>query len=141
MTASDTRGGTYALEIEVGADLCTMVGALGEYTFPAGRYVYVGSALGQGGFKRIDRHRAIANGDHDTRHWHIDYLLGSRDVMLASVFRLVDVACECELATAIPGRRVAAFGASDCSCGAHLIQIQNVPAVRSAIDRFRDPEE
>ena len=69
-------GGTYTLFVEVPERATIIVGALGEHTFERGWYAYTGSALGSGGFVRIERHRAVANGENDTRHWHIDYLLG-----------------------------------------------------------------
>ncbi len=37
---------------------------------------YTGSALGSGGFSRVERYRAVAAGENDARHWHVDYLLG-----------------------------------------------------------------
>ncbi len=69
-------GGTYTLLIALAKPATIAVGALGECEFSAGRYAYTGSAFGPGGFSRVDRHREVASGDRDVRHWHIDYLLG-----------------------------------------------------------------
>lgn len=55
-----TDGGTYTLAFAVPADRRVEVGALGARRFPAGGYAYTGSALGPGGFSRIDRHRRVA---------------------------------------------------------------------------------
>jgi len=71
-------GGTYTLVLDRrrGAAAAITVGALGDIDFGADWYAYTGSALGSGGFARVDRHRRLAAGDHDARHWHVDYLLG-----------------------------------------------------------------
>ncbi len=68
--------GTYVLVIDVSRSTTIDVGALGDREFTAGAYAYVGSAFGPGGFSRVDRHRELAAGDRETRHWHVDYLLG-----------------------------------------------------------------
>ncbi|ELK52825.1 hypothetical protein D320_13259, partial [Haloferax sp. BAB-2207] len=58
--------GTYALVFDA-PEATVEVGALGEHRFPAGAYVYVGSAFGTGGLRRVRRHRRVAAGDHDAR--------------------------------------------------------------------------
>lgn len=55
-----TDAGTYALVLSLPADATLQVGALGEHRLPAGGYTYVGSALGSGGFARVDRECAAA---------------------------------------------------------------------------------
>jgi Uri superfamily endonuclease len=70
-------GGTYTLVIELPETAQIRVGALGTNTFDPGWYAYVGSANGPGGFARVERHRELAAGERDVRHWHVDYLLGS----------------------------------------------------------------
>jgi Uri superfamily endonuclease len=92
------------------------VGALGAFVFPAGRYVYTGSAL-RNLEARIARHLS-----RDKRlRWHIDYLLAAPGARVVRVRRAADG--ECELNGATRGTViVAGFGAGDCcsGCGSHL---------------------
>lgn len=113
--------GTYTLVVERTESDTIDVGALGDVAFPPGWYAYVGSAFGPGGFSRVDRHRRVASGDHDARHWHVDYLLGDPDTRLYDVVRTVAVEAECAIADRIDGERVTGFGASDCGCPSHLV--------------------
>ena len=49
--------GTYALLLRLDAAVQLAVGRLGDFTFPEGDYVYVGSARGPGGLRaRVRRH-------------------------------------------------------------------------------------
>lgn len=118
-------GGTYTLVLERNVSGPIEVGALGERAVPAGWYAYTGSALGSGGFSRIDRHRAVAAGDNDTRHWHIDYLLGDAATTIERVVT-TEADVECAVARRVDGPtaagfdRVDAFGCSDCDCRSHL---------------------
>jgi Uri superfamily endonuclease len=117
----DNAGGTYTLLIERPRAAEIEVGALGPIEFDAGWYAYVGSALGTGGFSRIDRHRELAAGERDTRHWHIDYLLGHPDSALAEVVTSGGVDGECRVAGALVDfDAVPDFGCTDCGCGSHL---------------------
>ncbi|WP_435552897.1 GIY-YIG nuclease family protein [Natrinema sp. CGMCC1.2065] len=125
-------GGTYVLVIEAARATTIEVGALGEREFSAGAYAYVGSAFGPGGFSRVDRHRELAAGDRETRHWHVDYLLGHPATRLETVITFPDADRECELAAGLPGEPVAGFGASDCDCRAHLLAVPDAPTVRTA---------
>ncbi len=118
-----TTGGTYVLEIALAGPTTIEVGALGDLEFAAGTYAYVGSALGPGGFSRVDRHRELAGGDRETRHWHVDYLLGHPETTLEAVVTFPDADLECDLATTLPGEPVPDFGASDCDCVAHLFAV------------------
>jgi Uri superfamily endonuclease len=92
------------------------VGALGTFVFPAGRYVYTGSAL-RNLEARIARHLS-----RDKRlRWHIDYLLAAPGARVVRVRRAAEG--ECELNGATRGAViVAGFGAGDCrsGCGSHL---------------------
>lgn len=113
--------GTYTLLIELDTATRIEVGALGTHDFDAGWYAYTGTAFGPGGFKRIDRHRDVAAGRNETRHWHVDYLLGNDHARVDGVCRTPDVDAECRFSDRIDGRRVPGFGASDCDCGSHLV--------------------
>ncbi|QCS41311.1 DUF123 domain-containing protein [Natrinema versiforme] len=124
--------GTYVLVIDVARSTSIDVGALGDREFPAGAYAYVGSAFGPGGFSRVDRHRELAAGERETRHWHIDYLLGHPAASLETAITFPDADREYELAASLPGDPVPAFGTSDCDCGAHLLAAPNAAAIREA---------
>jgi len=119
----DGAGGTYTLLLERTSDGPVEVGALGPVQLPAGWYAYTGSALGAGGFARVDRHRAVASGEHDARHWHIDYLLGDEATAVdAVVTSTADV--ECAVARRLAdeaSRAIDDFGCSDCGCRTHLV--------------------
>lgn len=127
--------GTYTLLIEVPQSITITVGALGDRTFDAGWYAYTGSAFGPGGFARIDRHRELAAGERETRHWHIDYLLGADCTRLDTVYRSPDVDRECQIAAALPGDPIASFGASDCSCNSHLSYHPNRDVLTTALEQ------
>ena len=118
--SGDSTGGTYTLLVELAAPAAIEVGALGEHRFGAGVYAYTGSALGAGGFARVDRHRRTARGDHDVRHWHVDHLLGRPEARIDRVVRSVGVDVECAVADRLPAGPVDGFGASDCGCESHL---------------------
>ncbi|QAU12362.1 GIY-YIG nuclease family protein [Halorubrum sp. BOL3-1] len=117
---SDADGGGYTLVVDLAGDATVSAGALGECRLPAGAYAYTGSALGSGGFSRVDRHRRTARGDHDVRHWHVDYLLGHPKARIDRVVRSVGVDVECAVAARLPTGPVDGFGASDCCCPSHL---------------------
>jgi len=136
------ESGSYVLIIAVGSPTTVKIGALGERAFPTGGYAYVGSAFGPGGLSRVDRHRRVASGDHDTRHWHIDYLLSATAIRLVTVETYPNEDIECTLATAFADagcKPVAAFGASDCDCGSHLWKLGelSLPAAVKAVSEGR----
>lgn len=115
---------TYQLLLEVERPLTVAVGRLGTFAFPAGRYVYTGSA--RRNFEaRIARHLAVDK----KLHWHIDYLLAAPGVRVVDVKR--STRPECALNRAIGGEVVVpGFGASDCraGCGSHLKHWLSPPA-------------
>ncbi len=109
---------------------CTVrIGALGEIAFRKGWHIYVGSALGSGGLKRLGRHIALA-ADKDKRpKWHVDYLLTSDAFPLRyAVFAQTSLRLECLVASALEGENVSCFGCSDCSCPSHLFYRKTDPA-------------
>jgi endonuclease-3 len=132
--------GTYTLLVRVPTRHRIEVGALGTHTFDPGWYAYTGSAFGPGGLSRVDRHRELAAGDRDVRHWHVDYLLGLPDASVDTVVTTGGEDIECRVAQAIDGERVPAFGCSDCACDSHLVgQEDRAPlleSVRVAHGRF-----
>lgn len=107
---------SYQLEIAVARPLSIDVGGLGRCRFPAGRYVYTGSAR-RNLEARIARHLRTEK----TLRWHIDRLLAARGVAVTGVRR--SVRGECALNRRVGGAVVVpGFGASDCraGCGSHL---------------------
>jgi endonuclease-3 len=126
-------GGTYALLVAVPNETSIAVGAFGDISVPAGNYAYIGSALGTGGFSRVDRHQRVAAGDHDVRHWHIDYLLGSPVTSYEGTVAIPERDCECALTRELGSGPVAGFGASDCGCRSHLARRDSVAAMRRAV--------
>jgi len=116
--------GTYALLLKLKQQAEITVGQLGAFLFPAGHYVYVGSALGSGGLSaRLARHRR-----RDKKlHWHIDHFLAHAHIVGVGTddsgnrlecawVRLM--LCESGAQVVAPG-----FGASDCGCPSHLIYL------------------
>jgi Uri superfamily endonuclease len=104
------------------------IGKKGEFSFLSGFHVYIGSALGPGGFKRVKRHMDFSRNKDRTPRWHVDYLHSS------SSFRLVSAVCaptfsrlECELASRIGGSFVPGFGCTDCTCRSHLFYRKENP--------------
>lgn len=125
--------GTYSLLCHRTDTATLTVGALGPRSFPSGWYVYTGSAFGPGGLARVERHREIANGSRETRHWHIDYLLGAAETQIDTVYVTTDKDRECAIAGSLPGEAVAAFGASDCSCSSHLTYARDLETIRDSL--------
>lgn len=121
--------GSYALIIHLGRDRLIEVGALGQISFAAGAYAYVGSAL-SGLEARIERHRR----DDKRLHWHVDYLL--QHATVADVVRVVsNRRVECRIAAALAERldAVSGFGCSDCGCDSHLFFAENLGDLRNAV--------
>lgn len=134
------RMGTYVLVITLGSDLTTEVGALGTLSFPAGVYLYIGSALG-GLDQRVSRHIR----HEKTVKWHIDRLTVAADSVIAYE-SYPDYVPECELASMagdcgmVPS--VDGFGCSDCSCRTHLFRVTDgsldLLISRARLEPFRD---
>ena len=120
--------GTYTLLVHVAEGFEAQIGALGSSQFDAPVYCYTGSAFGPGGFGRIDRHRRLATGESDARHWHVDYLLGHPATSLAAVVKTHGEDVECTVAGRLGDGPVPGFGASDCDCPSHLVSRENFDA-------------
>ncbi|MEI7856053.1 MAG: GIY-YIG nuclease family protein [Methanomicrobiales archaeon] len=108
---------------------CTVrIGALGDIPFRPGWHCYVGSALGSGGLKRLERHISLAAQQDKRPKWHVDYLHTSSCFSLVyAVYAFTDDPLECPLARELGDDRVPGFGCSDCSCASHLFYRQNDP--------------
>ncbi|MEW5782619.1 MAG: GIY-YIG nuclease family protein [Pseudomonadota bacterium] len=111
-----TRFITYQLSIEIRRPVRVAVGRFGRFDFPAGRYIYTGSAR-----RNLEARLARHLRREKTLRWHIDFLLAAPGVSITGVNRLHEEECALNQATAgvivVPG-----FGASDCraGCGSHL---------------------
>ena len=121
--------GSYIVMIHLPQDVTTKVGSLGEIHFPAGYYLYVGTAK-RALTKRMERHMR----KHTAVHWHIDYLKGYADRCTAIPIRS-STPLEHELAEAV-GRIadgcVPSFGSSDCDCPSHLFRFADNPLQRQS---------
>ncbi|MEJ5368458.1 MAG: GIY-YIG nuclease family protein [Bryobacteraceae bacterium] len=113
--------GSYLLVLRLASPQRLSVGALGACEFPAGIYLYCGSALGPGGIRaRAGRHLESS----ERAHWHIDHLL--RCARVHEVWIREDPQrLECRWAEALAASGLCEcpaprFGASDCRCRAHL---------------------
>ena len=121
--------GTYALILKLDREAGITVGRLTTFTFPAGYYLYAGSALG-GLFPRIERH--IRGGKK--LHWHIDYL--RREARVIEIWYLVsEERLECDwyrAAAGMPGAGVLVdgFGSSGCKCRSHLVYFKSKPSLK-----------
>ncbi|MBI2939275.1 MAG: GIY-YIG nuclease family protein [Chloroflexi bacterium] len=108
------------------------MGRLGTFHFPAGWYVYVGSAMG-GLEQRVARHRHPS----PIRRWHLDYLRAEAPVREVHLFPS-PARRECDLARAVLALPFASvpvprFGASDCRCPAHLAHFPGEPPRRDEL--------
>jgi sugar fermentation stimulation protein A len=112
-------GGVYAAVFVLAVPRRIRIGRLGRFAFPAGRYVYVGSAQ-RGLIARLARHARRRK----PMRWHVDYL--SRWARLETAWAWPrPKRDECRLASALAAVTGAApgpsgFGASDCRCRTHL---------------------
>ena len=122
-----SQKGVYCLIFENGE--CTLqVGKKGEFSFQKGYHIYVGSALGPGGLKRMQRHIRLSRDKDKNPKWHVDYL------HFCPAFRLVSAVCaatperlECVLVGAVGGPCVPGFGCTDCKCSSHLFFREKYP--------------
>ncbi|MBX0295983.1 GIY-YIG nuclease family protein [Haloarcula nitratireducens] len=131
-------GGTYTLLLDRASGGTVTVGALGDLSLPAGYYAYTGSALGAGGFGRVERHRVVARGENDARHWHVDYLLGAAETRVDRAVT-TSAGIECAVARRLTEREnadaVDGFGCSDCDCRSHLHYGEDREELLSAVKR------
>ena len=128
--------GIYSLVFE-NPGCVVRVGALGEIAFQSGWHIYIGSALGSGGLKRLLRHISLASRHDRQPKWHVDYLLTSPFFSLDyTVHGVTSDRLECHLRDILNDNGVPAFGCSDCSCTSHLLYRQDDPR-REILDAFR----
>lgn len=116
--------GSYLLVLRINRWIELSVGRLGLFSFPAGMYVYCGSALGSGGIRgRLKHHLNL----HTSPRWHLDYLRPHGEIV--EIFYLpAEERLECRWSQVFLNQPsafipAAGFGAGDClnGCAAHLI--------------------
>lgn len=124
------KRGTYALVLSLESERKIAVGKLGRFIFPAGYYIYVGSARG-GISQRVQRHlRGGGEGSGKKLRWHIDYLIQQAKVI--EVWYTED-SQECLWASTASEMNqgqilISGFGSSDCRCPSHLIYFPLLPS-------------
>jgi len=97
------------------------IGKKGEFSFSPGFHIYVGSALGPGGLKRLQRHIKLSRNHDRNPKWHVDYLhLNPAFRLVSAVYAFTSERLECEIASRIGGDSVSGFGCTDCKCSSHL---------------------
>jgi Uri superfamily endonuclease len=108
------------------------VGNLGRSTYPAGFYIYVGSALGSGGLAgRLNHHRKPTTSPGWQARWHIDYL--RHYAKLAQIWYVQQAnRREHDWAAVLQQLSrdkltIPRFGSSDCSCPSHLFHFSDLP--------------
>lgn len=98
------------------------IGSLKDINFEAGYHVYVGSAQGTGGLKRLHRHVMLSREKGRKKaKWHVDYInLDDHFQLVCTVHAVTSVKIECLLAKGLKSEAVHGFGCSDCACKSHL---------------------
>jgi len=139
-TTTGPDEGTYTLVVGFDGPATIGVGALGSIEFDADWYAYTGSAFGPGGFARVERHRELAAGEREARHWHVDYLLGHPAAEIERVVRTSGADIECAVARALAAEfdRVPNFGASDCDCASHLVGATEFDSLVAVVERAHE---
>ena len=123
MLSIPSNKGTYGLYLCLTRSKTIIIGKLGQFDFPRGAYIYIGSARGSGGLRsRLERHLHGST----RNHWHIDYLRKDAEVQ-GFLYLINNRNYECLWVQALielSGAYIPApgFGSSDChKCRAHLI--------------------
>ncbi len=120
------KKGIYCLQIRIDTKRILHIGSLGAIVFPAGYYIYVGSALGSGGLSRVSRHIRFYRAQSRKPKWHIDYLI-MHAVLEKTFCAETEERLECILSSAVDGDCVPRFGCSDCDCESHLYYRKTSP--------------
>jgi Uri superfamily endonuclease len=125
--------GSYALCLSLAQAAHLAIGRLGAFDFPAGVYVYIGSANGPGGLRaRLAHHARLAAHPQ----WHLDYFrpyarITGGYLVEASLAGVLPLECAwSQQILRLPGARPAApgFGSADCrrGCQAHFIMVASM---------------
>jgi len=118
------NSGSYMILMEIPEEISMAAGKLEKKVYPAGFYIYVGSAK-SGLSARVNRHLR----KRKNMHWHIDYLrkyaTTVKGLPIRSSFDL-----ECKLADSLQllaDKNIPDFGCSDCQCESHLFYFKSPP--------------
>ncbi len=119
--------GAYQILFKIESPQKIQIGKKGRFLFPAGFYIYTGSAM-KNLQSRIKRHYS----KNKKMHWHIDYLLKHAEILCIKVFpSLKREECKINRKTQkLSGAQniVPGFGSSDCTqCPSHLTYFKNPP--------------
>lgn len=114
--------GSYVLVMQLAQDCSIEIGKLGVFHCPAGRYYYVGSAMGPGGLAgRVGRH--FSEDKNKRLRWHIDYLRAKMRIQGCWVWE-TEHRVECDVASwfgsQVDVEFLAHIGSSDCRCQSHV---------------------
>ena len=122
------KRGTYLVLYELRKQAILRIGRLGPVKFPLGTFLYVGSALGRGGFwPRLGRHLSYPR----SPKWHIDFFHPPATPVEVWV-RESEERLECRWVSKVKELEgsfvpVRGFGSSDCRCEAHLLGFPERP--------------
>ena len=107
---------TYQLDIILVEPTRLSIGQLGVFDFPAGHYIYTGSAQ-----RNIEARIARHLRQEKKLKWHIDYLLCSPQALIEKVTRYAESKCKINQQT-MGVILIKGFGSSDChaGCGSHI---------------------
>lgn len=132
-TKENQDSGCYVILLEFPKEKEIAIGSLGKQVFPAGWYVYCGSAK-KNLAARVQRHLRVRKG----MHWHLDYLRQEADKVVGIPFRTQDE-IEHDLADGlkqIADWQISKFGSSDCNCESHLFGFSEDPRRRKSFIDF-----
>ncbi|UMZ73838.1 GIY-YIG nuclease family protein [Natranaerofaba carboxydovora] len=125
----------YLIVFELEKSKIIKIGKLGEFHFPPGFYVYIGS-----GKKNIEARVARHIKKNKKKRWHIDYLSVVASPVEVRFLKDSNIDNhnnydkeECCLARRLSDMGgliiVDGFGASDCNCPSHLLYFQYKPII------------
>lgn len=126
VSSADRAGfSLYQLVVTLDERRTITVGHHGRFSFPAGYYVYTGSAK-RGFESRVARHMRRKK----KLRWHIDYLLRYARVIEVKRYRSFSECGRNHRVAKIPGSGaiVPGFGSSDCRCVTHLYHFRRNPS-------------
>ncbi|MHA1270723.1 MAG: GIY-YIG nuclease family protein [Candidatus Helarchaeota archaeon] len=127
--------GIYLLIIKKEQTSKIKVGKFGEFIFPNGIYLYIGSSLGKNSSTNIENRIKRHFKKEKKLYWHIDYFLADSDVSIIDAFYgITNKKLECDLLKTMKQQNdnikiiIKNFGSSDCvdNCGSHLLHINSL---------------
>lgn len=128
--------GTYVLVLHLAEETVLDVGALGRMIFPAGHYLYCGSAQSGLG-PRLARHMRPGK----AMRWHIDRLTVVAEPVGALMYPggKEGECCSSRALERCPGARpvLKGFGSSDCRCRTHLYHLPDTVPLSYVTDILR----